>query len=84
MEKTDKLLDYQEFYDELIDKDYLPAKIDYTWTDKNEDFMREVLFCFYTIYIKTKDRTMVNILLKLYSEVILAAHSHYPIEEGYL
>lgn len=80
---TNKLLDYQEFLDELTDKEYLPAKIDYVWTDKNEDFMREVLFAFYTIYIKQKDLTLLHPLLKLYSEVILAAHSHYPEEDGY-
>lgn len=78
-----KLLDYQEFLDELTDKEYLPAKIDYVWTDKNEDFMREVLFAFYTIYIKHKDANLLHPLLKLYSEVMLAAHSHYPEEEGY-
>lgn len=82
MENKRRLLDYQEFYDELIDKEYLPAKIDYAWTDRNEDFMREVLFAFYTIYIKCRDTEMIHPLLKLYSEVILAAHSHYPEEEG--
>jgi hypothetical protein len=77
------MLDYQEFLDELTDKEYLPAKIDYVWTDKNEDFMREVLFAFYTIYMKQKDPNILHPLLKLYSEVMLAAHSHYPEEEGY-
>lgn len=80
--KNNKLYDYQEFYDELIDQEYIPAKVDYSWIDKNEDFMRETLFAFYTIYIKTKDNFMIHPLLKLYSEVILAAYTHYP-EEGY-
>jgi hypothetical protein len=83
MEK-EKLLDYQEFYDELIENEYLPARIDYLWSDKNEDFMREVLFAFYTTYTKRRDNDLVNSLLKLYSDVILAAHSHYPEDEGFL
>ena len=83
MEKQ-KILDYQEFYDELIDNEYLPARIDYLWTDKNEDFMREVLFAFYTAYSRNKESDMLNTFLKLYSEVILAAHTHYPEDEGYL
>lgn len=82
--KTEKILDYQEFYDELIDQEFLPARIEYNWTDKNEDFMREVLFAFYMSYSKTKNPEMLNTFLKLYSDVILAAHSHYPEEEGYL
>ena len=84
MANKEKLMDYQEFYDELIEKEYLPLKVDYNWTDKNEDFMREVLFLFYTTYIKTKDLGLVNPLLRLYSDVILAAYTHYPEEEGYL
>lgn len=83
MEK-EKLLDYQEFYDELIENEYLPTRIDYIWSDKNEDFMREVLFAFYTTYTKKRDNDLVNSLLKLYSDVILAAHSHYPEDEGFL
>ena len=83
MEKQ-RILDYQEFYDELIEKEYLPARIDYLWSDKNEDFMREVLFAFYTTYSKRKDNDLINSLLKLYSDVILAAHSHYPEENGFL
>lgn len=78
-----RILDYQEFNDELIEKDYLPARVDYVWIDKNEDFMREVLFAFYRTYSNLKDENLVNSLLKLYSDVILAAHSHYPEEEGY-
>ena len=84
MEQKEKLMDYQEFYNELIEKEYLPLKIDYNWTDKNEDFMREVLFLFYTLYVKTKDFKLIHPLLRLYSDVISTAHSHYPEEEGYL
>jgi alpha-glucosidase (family GH31 glycosyl hydrolase) len=83
MENKERLLDYHEFYEELVDKEYLPAKIDYIWTDKNKDFMREVLFAFYSIYSRLKKEEMMNPLLKLYAEVILAAYSHYPEEEGY-
>ena len=84
MEQKEKLMDYQEFYNELIEKEYLPLKIDYNWTDKNEDFMREVLFLFYTLYVKTKDFKLIHPLLRLYSDVISTAHSHYPEEYGYL
>lgn len=83
MENKKKLLDYQEFYDTMVSGDYLPSRIDYTWSDKNEDFMREVLFSFYTMYTRLKDDDLVNPLLRLYSEVMLAAHAHYPEEEGY-
>lgn len=34
-----------------IEKEYLPLKIDYSWTDKNEDFMREVLFFYFIHYM---------------------------------
>ena len=84
MEQKEKLMDYQEFYNELIEKEYLPLKIDYNWTDKNEDFMREILFLFYTLYVKTKDFKLIHPLLRLYSDVISTAHSHYPEEDGYL
>ena len=84
MEQKEKLMDYQEFYNELIEKEYLPLKIDYNWTDKNEDFMREVLFLFYTLYVKTKDIKLIHPLLRLYSDVISTAYSHYPEEDGYL
>ena len=84
MEQKEKLIDYQEFYNELIEKEYLPLKIDYNWTDKNEDFMREVLYLFYTLYVKTKDFKLIHPLLRLYSDVISTAHSHYPEEDGYL
>lgn len=84
MEQKEKLMDYQEFYNELIEKEYLPLKIDYNWTDKNEDFMREVLFLFYTLYVKTKDFKLIHPLLRLYSDVISTAHSHYPEEDCYL
>ena len=84
MEQKEKLMDYQEFYNELIEKEYLPLKIDYNCTDKNEDFMREVLFLFYTLYVKTKDFKLIHQLLRLYSDVISTAHSHYPEEDGYL
>ena len=84
MEQKEKLMDYQEFYNELIEKEYLPLKIDYNWTDKNEDFMREVLFLFYTLYVKTKDFKLIHPLLRLYSDVISTTHSHYPEEDGYL
>ena len=84
MEQKEKLMDYQEFYNELIEKEYLPLKIDYNWTDKNEDFMRDVLFLFYTLYVKTKDFKLIHPLLRLYSDVISTAHSHYPEEDGYL
>ena len=84
MEQREKLMDYQEFYNELVEKEYLPLKIDYNWTDKNEDFMREVLFLFYTLYVKTKDFKLIHPLLRLYSDVISTAHSHYPEEDGYL
>lgn len=82
--EQEKLLDYQEFHDMLVDQEYIPARVDYGWTDKNEDFMREVLFAFYTIYMKKKDLSLLHPLLRLYSDVILAAYSHYPEEEGYL
>lgn len=82
--KKDKILDYQEFYEELIDNEYIPAKIDYAWTDNNEDFMRESLFIFYRTYTSMKDPELLNPFLKLYSDIILAAYTHYPIEEGYL
>ena len=46
--------------------------------------MREVLFLFYTLYVKTKDFKLIHPLLRLYSDVISTAHSHYPEEDGYL
>lgn len=83
MENKGKILDYQMVYDELIEKDYLPARIDYNWTDNNEDFMRETLFAVYTTYAKLKDPELLHPLLKLYSDIILAAFTYYPEENGY-
>ena len=77
-----KLLDYHEFYGES--GLYIPARVSYEWIDENEDFMREVLFLFYTLYVKTKDFKLIHPLLRLYSDVISTAHSHYPEEDGYL
>ena len=45
----EKILDYQEFYDALIDNDIIPARIDYQWSSNNEDFMRETLFLFLSL-----------------------------------
>lgn len=83
MENKNRILDYQEFYDELVEKEYLPSKIDYNWTDNNKDYMREVLFSFYTTYSRLNKPEMLHPLLKLYSETILAAHSHYPEDDGF-
>lgn len=82
--KENKMLDYQEFHDTLVEMDYLPTKIDYSWTDTNEDFMREILFSFYSIYVRLKKPELLHSFLKLYSDVISAAHSHFPEDQGYL
>lgn len=83
MENKKRILDYQEFYDRLIEEDLLPSKIDYIWRENNENFMREVLFSFYTTYTRLQEEDYVNPLLKLYSEVMLAACTSYPEDEGY-
>lgn len=82
--ENEKILDYQQFYDELVDQEFLSARIDYQWTDNNEDFMREVLFLVYMTYTKLKDESLINPLLKLYSDIILTANTHYNNEQGYL
>ena len=69
-------------YPELISEGRKKFKI--LLIDENEDFMREVLFLFYTLYVKTKDFKLIHPLLRLYSDVISTAHSHYPEEDGYL
>ena len=83
MENKKRILDYQEFYDRLIEEDLLPSKIDYIWRENNENFMREVLFSFYTTYTRLQEEDYVNPLLKLYSEVMLAAYTAYPEDDGY-
>lgn len=82
--RENQLLDYQEFKDVLVDQEYIPSKVDYQWVDRNEHFMRETLFAFYTIYMKKRDHSLLHPLLRLYADVILAAHSQFPEEEGYL
>lgn len=83
MNKENKILDMHQFYEELIEKDYLPAKIDYQWIDKNETFMRETLYAFYMSYSRINDASLLHPFLKLYSDVILNAFCSYPEEEGY-
>ena len=80
----EKILDYQEFYDALIDNDIIPARIDYQWSSNNEDFMRETLFLFYTMYSRLNNPELLMPMLKLYGEVILSANIHYPSEETFL
>lgn len=82
--ERNKLLDYQEFYDEFVEQEYLPARIDYVWTDKNKDYMRETLFAFYTTYIKLKKPELLNSLLKLYSDTMLASHYNFPADDTYM
>jgi hypothetical protein len=82
--ENNKMLDYHEFYEELVEKEYIPDRIDYQWTDSNKDFMRDVLFAFYMTYSKVKDPDLLNAFLRLYSDIIVSAHSHFPEEEGYL
>lgn len=83
MEKK-QMLDYQEFYDEFKDQEYLPARIDYVWTDQNEEYMRETLFAYYTTYMRLKQPELLNPLLKLYSESMLASHANFPAEDTYM
>lgn len=78
------ILDYQQFYDELLEKEYIPDRIDYLWTDSNKDFMRDCLFAFYMTYSKVKDPQLLNAFLRLYSDIIVSAHTHFPESEGYL
>ena len=80
----EKLLDYQEFHDMLVEQEYIPTKIDYGWIDANENFMRDVLFSFYSIYSRKKDSTLLHPLFRLYSDVVLSAYMNYPEEDGYL
>lgn len=82
MDNKKELLDYHEFYEQLVEKEYLPDRIDYLWTDKNKDFMRDVLFSFYMTYSKVQDKELLHALLRLYSDVIVSAHTHFPEEEG--
>ena len=83
MDNNTKTLDYQQFYDELIEKEYLPDKIDYSWTDRNEDYMREILFLLYMAYTKTSNKNTPHTFLKLYSEIMSITHAHFPEEQGY-
>lgn len=79
-----ELLDYQQFYDEFVEQEYLPARIDYVWTDNNKEYMRETLFSYYTMYIRLKQKELLHPLLKLYSESMLAAHANFPSDETYM
>ena len=75
------LMDYDEFYDELVDKDYLPSRIDYKWMEKNEDFMKEILFAVFNTYQKIGKEDLSHAMLKLYSDIILGTYSHFSKSE---
>ncbi len=75
-----KLLDYHEFYGES--GLYIPARVSYEWIDENEDFMRETLFSFYETYSRLKINELLIPLLKLYSDIILAAYINFE-EKGH-
>ena len=75
-----KLLDYHEFYGES--GLYIPARDSHEWIDENEDFMRETLFSFYETYSRLKINELLIPLLKLYSDIILAAYINFE-EKGH-
>lgn len=79
-----ELLDYQEFYDEFVDQEYLPARIDYVWIDQNKEYMRETLFAYYTMYIRLKQPELLRPLLRLYAESMLASHSNFPSDNTFM
>lgn len=82
--KHGSVLNFQEFYDKLVEEDYLSLRIDYEWRRQNEDYMRQVLFNFYSMYSKIDDPMLTQSFLKLYSEVMLDTYDKYPLEGGYL
>ena len=80
----DRILDYHEFYEEVKEGDYVPTRVDYDWIQENEDFMRETLFSIYQTYTRLKDPFLLKPLLKLYQDVIIAAHMNFPNNGSYM
>lgn len=72
------ILDYQEFYDELIQGEYLSEKITDEWMIDNENYLRETLYSFYQVYSKYKyPNKILKYLMKLFSEVTYAAFMNF-------
>lgn len=66
------ILDYQEFYEEFKEGDYLSSKIDNEWLNDNDGYLREVFFAHYRMYSTNPNPSSVlRPLFKLYSDTIL-------------
>lgn len=66
------ILDYQEFYEEFKEGDYLSSKIDLEWLNENDGYLREVFFAFYRMYTNnTEPSSVLRQLFKLYADTIL-------------
>jgi len=64
-------LDYQEFYEELVDNEYISLSVDYEWRLQNEDFLRESLFTFYQLYTRCTNPTdMLKPILRTYGDIV--------------
>lgn len=81
----EKILDYQEFYDEFKEGGYLPLRIDDEWLLENEDYLRENLYSFFVIYSNSKRPSEnLKLLFKLYAEVSLNTYNHFEGRGHYL
>lgn len=79
MENLDEyVLDYHEFCEEFKEGNYLSMKIDDVWLVDNESCLKEILFNFYLMYSKhTEPSSVMRLLFKLYSEVVLSMYNSF-------
>ena len=80
--ENSKLLDYQEFYEELIDRDFISLAVDYEWRLQNEEYLKESLFIFYQLYSRSKNpEEMLNLILRTYGDIITITFKNFEKEE---
>lgn len=83
--KTDRILDYHEFYEEFKSLDYLPLRINDEWLDENEEYLVENLYSFYMIYSHhSKPSEIMHMLFRLYADVTLNTYIHFEGRGHYL
>ena len=83
--RKEEVYDYHMFYDEFKEGGYLPLRINDEWLMENDNFLRENLYSFYITYTKSdRPTTVIKLLFKLYSEVILNAYNHFEGRGHYL
>lgn len=76
MSNTDvEILDYDEFYSELKESNYIPLRIDDEWLIEHENFVRENLYSIYVAY--QREPRLLNMLFRLFGDMLMNAYNEF-------